>query len=230
MQNNEWLDTYVLHRRPYRETSYIVDFFSLQSGRVSAVAKGVRNGKNDKKSVLQPFRLLRIQLSGRSELKNLRLAECVGPMSMLAGQALFCAMYLNELINRLLPTGVVSEPVYRQYQHALTQLNLAQSIEQTLREFEFALLDEMGLLADWFTDGITGDPIVADKWYLYSPEQGFVRCRQPNHKSRISGAALMLLGNGQWTDLSLGAAKRINRLALNHLLGGKPLKSRELFR
>lgn len=230
MQNNDWLDTYVLHRRPYRETSYIVDFFSLQSGRISAVAKGVRNSKNDRKSVLQPFRLLRIQLSGRSELKNLRLAECAGPMLMLSGHALFCAMYLNELINRLLPVGVVSEPVYRQYQQALSQLYLNTDIERTLREFEFALLDEMGLLADWFTDGVTGEPVAADKWYLYSPEQGFIRCLQANHKHRISGAALMLLGNGQWTGLSLGAAKRINRLALNYLLGGKPLKSRELFR
>ena len=28
--NNEWLNAYVLHRRPYRETSYIVDFFTLE--------------------------------------------------------------------------------------------------------------------------------------------------------------------------------------------------------
>jgi len=51
--NNGWLNAYVLHRRPYRETSYIVDFFTLEEGRVSAVAKGVKNSKSDKKSLLQ---------------------------------------------------------------------------------------------------------------------------------------------------------------------------------
>lgn len=68
--NNEWLNAYVLHRRPYREASYIVDFFTLEEGRVSAVAKGVKNSKSDKKSLLQPFQHLRLQLSGKSELKT----------------------------------------------------------------------------------------------------------------------------------------------------------------
>ncbi|MEC8417605.1 MAG: recombination protein O N-terminal domain-containing protein, partial [Pseudomonadota bacterium] len=49
--NDEWLNAYVLHRRPYRETSYIVDFFTLEEGRISAVAKGVKNSKSDKKSL-----------------------------------------------------------------------------------------------------------------------------------------------------------------------------------
>ena len=49
--NNEWLTAFVLHRRPYRETSYIVDFFTLQEGKISAVAKGVKNSKSDRKSL-----------------------------------------------------------------------------------------------------------------------------------------------------------------------------------
>ena len=107
--NNDWLEGYVLHRRPYRETSYIVDFFSLQAGRVSAVAKGVRNSKTDRKSLLQPFRPLRFQLSGKSELKNLRQIEAGGAVIMLAGTSLFCGMYLNEVINKVMPAGQSSD-------------------------------------------------------------------------------------------------------------------------
>ena len=69
--NNEWLTAFVLHRRPYRETSYIVDFFTLQEGKISAVAKGVKNSKSDRKSLLQPFQPLNVQLAGKSDLKNL---------------------------------------------------------------------------------------------------------------------------------------------------------------
>ena len=107
--NNEWLNAYVLHRRPYRETSYIVDFFTLEEGRVSAVAKGVKNSKSDKKSLLQPFQHLRLQLSGKSELKNLRHVESVSPSINLVGTALFCAMYVNELTNRVMPAGLASD-------------------------------------------------------------------------------------------------------------------------
>lgn len=230
MAQSEWLDAYVLHRRPYRETSYIVDFFTLQQGKVSAVAKGVRSSKNDRKSLLQPFRKVRIQLSGKTDLKNLRVIEGDGPVPMLAGNSLFCAMYLNEILNRVMPAGLASDTVYLQYQHALNAINDHPDIEKILREFEFALLEEMGMLADWFSDGISGEPVEENGWYLYSPEQGFVVCHQLNHKYRLPGAALLALGNGDWNDVSRRAAKLINRQALHVLLGGKPLKSRELFR
>ena len=228
--NNDWLEGYVLHRRPYRETSYIVDFFSLQTGRVSAVAKGVRNSKTDRKSLLQPFRPLRFQLSGKSELKNLRQIEANGAVVMLAGTPLFCGMYLNEVINKVMPAGLSSDSLYSVYQQTLKELVQGVDIEQLLRLFEFALLEEMGMLADWFSDGLSGEPVSAGQWYLYYPEQGFVLCQQSDHKLRIPGEALLALGDGEWTDTARRAAKLINRQALNTLLGGKPLASRELFR
>ena len=150
--NNVWLNAYVLHRRPYRETSYIVDFFTLEEGRVSAVAKGVKNSKSDKKSLLQPFQHLRLQLSGKSELKNLRHVESVSPSINLVGTALFCAMYVNELTNRVMPARLASDGVHNAYENALLSLRDESDIEVTLRQFEFALLDEMGLLPDFTTD------------------------------------------------------------------------------
>ena len=60
--NNDWLTAFVLHRRAYRETSYIVDFFTLEQGKVSAVAKGVRNSKSDKKACFNLFKLSNFNL------------------------------------------------------------------------------------------------------------------------------------------------------------------------
>ena len=47
----EQLTGFVLHRRSYRETSYLTDLFTLELGKVSAVARGVRGNKGDKKSL-----------------------------------------------------------------------------------------------------------------------------------------------------------------------------------
>ena len=61
---------YVLHRIPFQNTSFIVDFFTFDYGRVRAVAKGARGAKSRSRSILQPFQPLLISLSGRSDLKT----------------------------------------------------------------------------------------------------------------------------------------------------------------
>ena len=151
--NNEWLNAYVLHRRPYRETSYIVDFFTLEEGRVSAVAKGVKNSKSDKKSLLQPFQHLRLQLSGKSELKNLRHVESVSPSINLVGTALFCAMYVNELTNRVMPAGLASDGVHNAYENALLQKQTQVMNEGWATFWHYTILNHLydeGKLTDSF--------------------------------------------------------------------------------
>lgn len=231
--NNEWLNAYVLHRRPYRETSYIVDFFTLEEGRISAVAKGVKNSKSDKKSLLQPFQHLRLQLSGKSELKNLRHVESVSPSINLASTALFCAMYVNELTNRIMPAGLASDGVYNAYENALLSLRDENDIEVTLRQFEFALLDEMGLLPDFTTDVEYEMPIVESGSYHFQMDAGFIRLPEDAAGARgmrgLPGQALLSLSQGEFTPLSKKVAKVLCRDLLKPLIGDKPLKSRELF-
>ena len=228
--NTEWLNAYVLHRRPYRETSYIVDFFTLEEGKVSAVAKGVKNSKSDKKSLLQPFQQLRLQLSGKSDLKNLRHVESVRPSVSLTGNALFCAMYLNELTNRVMPAELASDGVFYAYTDALTALRDVSDVEATLRKFEFALLDEMGLLPDFTFDVEYELPIVANERYNFQPDAGFIKLpRNYTVIKGIPGEALLALSEGAFTPLSKKVAKVLCRELLKPLIGDKPLKSRELF-
>jgi len=228
--NNEWLNAYVLHRRPYRETSYIVDFFSLEEGRISAVAKGVKNSKSDKKSLLQPFQHLRLQLSGKSDLKNLRHVESVAPSISLTGIALFCAMYVNELTNRIMPQGLASDGVYSAYEAALLALRDEADIEVTLRQLEFALLDEMGLLPDFTSDVEYEMPIEENGRYHFQLDAGFIQISDDVVGARgIPGTALLSLSQGEFTPLSKKVAKVLCRDLLKPLIGDKPLKSRELF-
>ena len=104
MAKSERYHAYVLHKRPYRETSMLVDFFTLEQGRVSAVAKGARgNSKSDRKSLLQGFQKAELDLSGRSNLKNLGKIEASGAVIRLSEKALYCGFYLNEILSRALP-------------------------------------------------------------------------------------------------------------------------------
>src|SRR5690606_28170120 len=93
---------YVLHAQPFQNTSLLVDFLCLDYGRLRAVVKGARRPKSRLRALLQPFQPLLISLVGRGELKSLSAAESSVPALQLQGVRLFSAMYLNELLTRLL--------------------------------------------------------------------------------------------------------------------------------
>ena len=61
---------FVLHRRPYSETSLLVDLFTEETGRLTVIAKGARAKRSAWKSVLQPFTPLFLRWSGKKRIKN----------------------------------------------------------------------------------------------------------------------------------------------------------------
>jgi DNA repair protein RecO (recombination protein O) len=226
----EQFNGFLLHRRVYRETSYLTDLFTLELGKVSAVARGVRGSKNEKKSLLQSFQPLLLNLTGKHELRNLNQLESNGPMLHLTDHQLFSAMYLNELLNRVLPKEVPHPELFHVYQQSLQWLASSQDIEPCLRQFEMLLLEDLGFgfdLTHEYENGLSVEPGVD---YCLVLESGIKRI--DNHalgSNRFSGKALLQVSEQQWTASSLQCAKRISRMALAPLLGNKPLKSRELF-
>jgi DNA repair protein RecO (recombination protein O) len=50
-----WQRAFVLHSRPWSETSLMLDVFTEESGRVRLVAKGARSKRSNLKGALQPF-------------------------------------------------------------------------------------------------------------------------------------------------------------------------------
>lgn len=51
-----WQRAFVLHGRPYSETSLLLDLFSENEGRVRVLAKGARARRSSLKGALQPLR------------------------------------------------------------------------------------------------------------------------------------------------------------------------------
>lgn len=227
------LNCYVLHTRPYRETSALVTVLSEQWGKVNFVAKGIRAKKHAKTALLQLFLPLNVQVFGQHELKNLSQIEAQGIALSLKDNFLYSAMYINELLMRVLPVEMPCSAIFAMYQQVLQQLNQQMPLEPLLRDFELNLLDDLGYGVDFTIDMQLSEPIRANEYYLYNPELGFVIDdpvrAQKQRRAVFEGQVILDIAERNWHLQSLKAAKQISRVAMKTLLGDKPLKSRELF-
>ena len=215
---------FILHSRPYKETSALMDVFT-PAGRLRAVLRGAR-GKLG--SVARPFSMLDIELRGRSELKTISRIEPAGAFNFLQGQSLFCAMYLNELLVRLLPLNDPQPVLFEHYQLTIQGLAHALPIEPLLRTFEWRLLEQLGYGFSFELD-IAGQALQEQMLYRLVPESGFEAVPQFS-PGVFLGADILALSATDWQQKStLHTAKRLMRQALAAHLGGRPLMSRELF-
>lgn len=219
------LHSYFLHVRPYRETSLLVDIFSAEAGRFSAVWRG---GKRARQSLPQLFQPLIVDAQGVGELKALRAVEAAGPAQQLSGLALFSGFYVNELLVRLLPRDEAQASLFLGYAHLLGELAIGGEVERWLRTFEGLLLDTLGYGIDFSHDADSGEAIRPDTCYDYHPDRGFSRIRGGGEG--IPGSLLILLAEGcTESPAAMRVCKQVHRRALARLLGNRPLKSRELF-
>lgn len=220
---------YVLHARPYLETSALVDFFTLEHGRISAVVKGVRRPNSKLRGIIQPFVPLQVSWQGKQDLKTLLQAEPAGLNGLLQGNALMCGLYVNELLQRLLQPFDPAPRLYLYYQYVLNALVANDDIEGALRTFERRLLMEIGYALPLH------EPLDAQLIYRFNPEQW---CFEPlhgvipeAHKAQCFRVQHLLPIHDDCYDEPAvrQAAKRLMRLAIDHLVGDRPLRSRTLF-
>ena len=234
---------FVLHVRPYRETSAIIELMTLEHGRVSVVARGVRGRKRKGTGTLIPFVRLLVGWSGRGQLRTLTTFESI-EHHWLVGKSLYAGLYLNELMLRLLRSDDAHPELFHGY--ALTVGALAGEasvetpieapvearIEKQLRRFEKLLLKECGYELVFDRDADTGERLNADARYFLEPDFGFRRVASGNDAiAGFGGAVLLAIAADQFDETEVRrVAKRIMREALTPHLGDRPLQSRALFR
>ena len=218
---------YVLHSRPYRDTSALVDLLSLQGGLQRVVWRGARGSGRGVRP--QPFVPLLVSWHGRGDLKTLQQAEVAGAHARLQGQALFSGMYLNELLVRLLSPGDAQTLLFAGYQSALERLaSSPSSVEPILREFEWRLLELLGYGFS-LTEDADQQPVLADTLYRWSPDLGLYPVVDTT-SSGLSGRGLLAMAALDWASVdALPVAKRLMRQVLAVHLGDRPLVSRQLF-
>lgn len=230
MRSHDALEAgFILHARNYRDSSLILDVLGQESGRYAVVARGAKSAKSKTRGRLQPFVPILLSTVGRGEMKTATTIEFPGSPLRLAGNNLLLGLYINELLYRLLGRYEPVPGLFNHYGLLLSQLQSDDDPLLAVRQFELLLLQELGYGISFEYDARTAEPVQADLFYRYVVHEGFHHTAAQDDAS-FTGQELMLIATGDLAPVNERRLKNLTRRSLAELLGGKPLKSRSLFR
>jgi DNA repair protein RecO (recombination protein O) len=220
---------YLLHHRPWSDTSRILELMTRDHGRVTLFAHGARRPKSPLRPVLRPFVPLLVSWSGRGDGGTLTSAEAAGPAPTLAPAALLPGYYLNELLLKLLAHEDRHDAIYDGYATALSEL-AAGAEPQALRRFEWVLLDELGYGVDLARDAGSGRPVDPERYYHFQPGQGVLAVREEAPGPGVhAGRDLLSVARGEYgPPAAQRAARGIYGAVIAHCLEGRGLASRDV--
>lgn len=247
---NEALVGYLLHQRPYQEKRALYYLFSQQYGVIHGVGKKgaplfmplqlFATGKRD----LKTFSQIGIASNNPSQVKTTTEEEAVIsslPYENITGQHQYSALYLNEILWRLLPTEDPMPVLWQHYQISLQQLKQPLSnneLRLCLRQFEQHLFTELGFTLTLIHDSVE-DPIESDCIYRFLPDVGLLPVLVHNEESEhlasdsgqtvFKGAEIVEMARLGITEQTLNHWAKLHRHLIDHLLDYQPLQSRLLW-
>ena len=216
----------LLHRRPFSDSKWLVDFLTDSHGRITGVQRtGSRTGFS-----VDLFVEFDIAWRGKSSLVNLTHCEEIERFE-LRGRLMYSGMYLNELVARNTRPYEPLSGLYLSYKKALRAISEGEvDLEPTLRIFERSLLKCIGYEFEFDRELQGGKPIEPQMSYEYLPDHGFRRLDEPS-SSGIEGAVLLRIARNDYAEPKIRrVAKRLLRAALQHRMGDQPVLSRALFK
>ncbi len=214
---------YVLHTRPYRETSLLLECLTRDHGRIGVIARGVRSEKGRAlRALLEPFQRLALDLLMRGELATLRAAEPLDAPRRLLGDAGLAGLYVNELVVRLTGRQDPNPALFNAYALTLARLSGTESLAWTLRRFERDLMQALGYALVLTRDAATGASIDPHAHYRYQAECGPLPC-VAGEAGALRGEALLALACDRLPDVAeLQALRGMMRGIIRfHLDGGE---------
>lgn len=227
---------YVLHHRPWRDTSRMLEVFTREHGRLTLFARGVRGPKSRTASLLQPFRRLLGSWSGSGDAGQLTAVEAApvkgptGAVELPAG-ALLSAWYLNELLLKLTLRTDAQPTIFDLYDEALALLRAGESVPPVLRMFERRLLELLGYGIEFGSEARSGAALQPEAYYHFHPGLGFVETRAAATEGVFAGRTLLAIAAEHWQESGvLEDARKIMRLALDGALEGRELRTRDVAR
>ena len=219
---------YLLHYRPFRDTSLLLDVFSRDYGKIALVARGARSQKSRLKGLLRPFMPLKVSWLLRTDLGTLTGAELDGQPLTLGGDSLLSGYYVNEHLLHFLHRYDPQPEVFSTYQQTITQLAVAEPAP-VLRGFEIELLRLLGYAVNVEHEADVDVDLEPALSYEYRVEQGPVRVSRDSGAMVFSGQELLGIRDQNFDDVAiLQAANRLLRNVIAHHLGGKEIKSRKV--
>lgn len=220
---------FLLHHRPFRDTSLLLDIFSRDHGRIALVARGARSARSRLRGVLRPFLPLSLSWILKSDLGTLTGAELDGRPLSLGGDSLLAGYYVNELVLNFVHRHDAQPELFAVYGDAIRMLAATPAPAPVLRNFELELLRLTGYELSFDADAATGADVEAARNYEYRIERGAVPVTRDAGAMVFTGAELIGIREQRFDDaVVLRAAGRLLRRVIRHHLGGRELKSRKV--
>ena len=244
---NEALIGYLLHQRPYQEKRALYYLFSQQHGVIHGIGKKgaplfmplqlFATGKRDLKTFSQ-INIASFISAHQSAPQNDDAANAeTRYQESITGQHQYAALYLNEILWRLLPTEDPMPILWQHYQDSLYKLKKTLSADELrlcLRHFESYLFNELGFSLTLNQDSLE-NPIDSAQVYRFLPDVGLMPIVHHEDSESLvrhtvfnGSEVLMMLEQGLSVN-TLNMWSRLHRQLIDHLLDYQPLQSRLLW-
>jgi DNA repair protein RecO (recombination protein O) len=211
---------YLLHTRPWRETSLLADALTQDFGRITLIVKGAKRPHSPLRGLLEPFVPVRIQFTGKLGIKQLSHAHWVQALNPIHPSHTLHAWYLSELCLRALgeddPMPIVFFAYHRAIQ-ALAMISPDENAQGLLRQFEHQLLLALGLWPDAKVDAL-GQPLRAQAAYAFSESLGWSEMAVDTAKWCLSGEQILRLSGFELADDDALQQPAKNKQDLNYSL------------
>ncbi|NQV86578.1 MAG: DNA repair protein RecO, partial [Woeseiaceae bacterium] len=156
---------YILHHRPFGDSSQILDIVTLDYGKIALVARGSRGSKSRLAGVLRPFLPLRVSWVAKSDLGTLTGAEAIGPPAGMVGDAMLSAYYVNELLLHFLHRYDPQPEIFKLYEVVIKRLVSTDNVAACLRSFELEFLSLLGYAVNLNQEYANHGPLDAERIY-----------------------------------------------------------------
>lgn len=181
------LEAIVLRHHDWGEADRLLWLYSLEMGKLRALAKGVRKLRSRKAGHLEPFTRVSLQLARGRDLPLITQADTLEPhlplREDLAGATY--ASYVVELLDRFTYEEGENRSLYRLLVDTLSRLCQLQDRDLVVRYYEIRLLDLVGFRPQLFECVGCGAEIQPQDQY-FSARLGGALC--PRCGSHMEGA------------------------------------------
>lgn len=215
----------LLHSRPYSDSRWLVDYLTVQHGRVSGIQRLAASHRGG----LELFTEYHISWRGKSQLVTITRCD-VERSFHINGRKLYLGLYMNELIVRTTRPEEEVEGLFNAYVQSIEAILAEDSdVEPILRNFERALLRGLGYEIVFDYELAEGRKVEPDLYYQFVPDGGFQRI-ESYVDGGIDGVSLLAIADNDYElPEARQVAKNVLRTALQHRIGNQPIVSRSLF-
>ena len=222
---------FILHRRNFSESSFILEIFSRDYGRVNLIAKGAKQIKKYQGTNFDLYQKYNISWISKSELGILTGIDVIRSKTYFIAEKAITAFYINEIILKLLHKDEPHVELFDIYELTLRKLFSNENEKIILRYFEKQLLESLGYGISLDHDVKTGLSIMPTQEYYYKIDSGPTSDVSLSEEGmKISGETLFELNNETLSDnKNINEAKNLLSMILRKHIN-QPLESRKLYK